>query len=85
MSIKPQDILPDDQNEATLNGVSVRKGTVAAFIANIQLLESNPGLEERSQILQTLKALAPAVIATGLTSHATFNNPIVAEILKESK
>ncbi len=32
--MRAQDILPDHVNQANLGGITIRKGTVAAFLAN---------------------------------------------------
>ena len=39
--MRPEDIISDTQNEIMLNGVTVRKGTVGAFLANIDTLENS--------------------------------------------
>lgn len=31
---RPEDVLPDDANQAEISGLTVRKGTVAAFLQN---------------------------------------------------
>jgi len=44
MTTTPQDVLPDGAEGAEFHGEYVRKGTIAAFIANARLtgLISNP-------------------------------------------
>lgn len=80
--IKPEDILADNDNFINLNGITARKGSVAAFLKNIDLLEDeNISKEEKEGALQMLKELAPTVIATGLCKHASFHNPAVSVIL----
>lgn len=84
-SVKPEDILADDQNTAILNGVSVRKGTVAAFLANADILENpNPTQEQKHEALMMIKELAPAVIAGGLHKHVVFKNPQIEQILVDA-
>lgn len=39
-SVRPQDILPDGVDHTSFNGKSVRKGTIAALLANIAILEN---------------------------------------------
>ena len=34
--MQPQDILPDHQNEVQVNGLTVRKGSVGAFLASVR-------------------------------------------------
>lgn len=67
MTIRPEDVLPDDRDHAELHGITVRKGSVAAFVANAKLLDVLPhGSPERAQALAQLQALAPSVAAVGL-------------------
>src|SRR2546427_9529123 len=35
-SMQPHDILPDHQNDVQVNGVTVRKGSVGAFLASVR-------------------------------------------------
>lgn len=79
---KPEDILSNEENTKILNGVSIRKGTIAAFLQNISMIEQPECSEEQKQVaLSIIRELAPAVIATGLYKHAVFKNPIIQEIL----
>lgn len=67
LALCPQDVLRDDQDETILGGVEVRKGTVAAFVANAKLLQSvSPTDPDYEMIRQQLRELAPAVRAVGL-------------------
>lgn len=65
--MRPQDVLPDSLDTATFNGVSVRKGSVAAFLANAALLRG-PSLTqtERDAALADIQTLLPALRALGL-------------------
>ncbi|WP_028387775.1 hypothetical protein [Legionella fairfieldensis] len=85
-TVCPEDIIPDGADYTQINGVSVRKGTVAAFIANIDLLE-NPDscLDTRKQALIALKELAPFIITIGLDQHVIFKNTQIQDILAESR
>jgi len=56
------DILPDDINNVTLNGISVRKGTVGAFLANARvwvdpLTPTNERTAAENDIVDALPAL----------------------------
>jgi hypothetical protein len=81
---RPEDVLSDESNSINLNEVNIRKGTVAAFLKNITILES-PELpeENKNDAIAIMKELAPALIAAGLYKHATFHNPIVQKILDD--
>jgi hypothetical protein len=80
--IKPDDILADNQDFAQLNGVTVRKGSIAAFLKNVDLFEdSNSTESQKAGALDTIKELAPIIIASGLHRHATFKNKVIQDIL----
>lgn len=77
-SIRPEDILSDSEQVANFNGVMVRKGSIAAFLKNIDLFESpQSSPEEKQAALATMKELAPALVAAGFTKHARFKNPTI--------
>jgi len=81
-AIKPDDILADAENFVELNGLTVRKESIAAFLKNIELFEdSNSNETQKAAALEMIKELAPAIIAAGLHRHATFKNKIIEEIL----
>ena len=60
--MRAEDVLADDTNEATFDGVTVRKGTVGAFLANVRVWSDSTAskddqlLAER-EIIQSLPAL----------------------------
>lgn len=85
MSISPKDILPDDDDSAMLNGRKVRKGSIAAFMANIDVIENpNATVDEKSAAIDMLKTLAPDLIALNLHKHVTFKNSTAGSILDEA-
>lgn len=70
MGIKPEDILPDDESFADLNGVTVRKGTVAAALANAEILNSNTATDaQKKQAIAMIIQLAPSLVALNLHKH----------------
>lgn len=80
--IRPENILPDGVDAAAINGKVVRKGTIAAFLANTDILENpNATSQQKQEAINTMKELAPAVIAIGLHKHVIFKNPQAEEIL----
>lgn len=85
IGVRPEDILSDEQNTAEFNGTLLRKGTVAAFLANIAQLE-DPLIseEERILILKNMEELAPAMIKIGFLNYVTFKNPVVQQMLIEA-
>lgn len=81
-SINPENILPDGDDHLIINGKMARKGSIAAFIANIEILE-NPQVHEQQKqaALAMIKTLVPVVIAVGLVKHVTFKNHEVEQML----
>lgn len=65
--MRAQDVLPDHVDTATFNGVSIRKGSVAAFLANAALLHNPASTQtQRADALGDIEALLPALRALGL-------------------
>lgn len=80
--VRPEDILPDGVDSTFINGKMVRKGTIAAFLANVDLLEKENATEQqRREAINIMKELAPAVISIGLHKHVVFKNNQVEQIL----
>ncbi|ADG79522.1 putative protein OS=Tsukamurella paurometabola (strain ATCC 8368 / DSM / CCUG 35730 /CIP 100753 / JCM 10117 / KCTC 9821 / NBRC 16120 / NCIMB 702349/ NCTC 13040) OX=521096 GN=Tpau_2924 PE=4 SV=1 [Tsukamurella paurometabola] len=59
MTVRPEDVLPDDQDSADFGGLALRKGTVAAFIRNAQRYLELP--DESADALELKAALTEAV------------------------
>jgi hypothetical protein len=86
MATTPQDVLPDGVEGTDFGGEYVRKGTIAAFIANARLLESLPkGTPEYEDTATQLRALKPALDAVGLFDVVTIRDPAVAALLADSE
>lgn len=83
MSVKPEDILSDDENFTIKNNVVIRKGTVAAFLANAEILMASNCPEDKKAILDTLKELTPGIVALGMHHHVTWNNPLIQALIDE--
>ena len=84
-AIRPEDILPDDVNEATVQGVTVRKGSVAAVMANLSILESEESSpSEKTAALSVIKELIPGLIALGFHKHFTFKNAELQTLIESS-
>ena len=65
--MRPEDVLPDDVNRGEINGVSIRKGSVGAFLANARILaDPAASAEDRAAAERDLVALLPAMRALGL-------------------
>ena len=74
--MRPQDVLPDQADEARFGGVAVRKGTVGAFLANAKALQ-DPALTQqaRAAALADIQALLPALRALGLFDVLEVRDP----------
>lgn len=85
-TIRPEDILPNGEDTTVMNGRTVRKATVAAFLKNIEMYEDlNATDEQKQQALHIMKELAPDVNAIGLRKHVTFKNPKIEQILVDNE
>lgn len=83
--VRPEDVLPDETNTVTMDDVTVRKGSVAAFVANVKLLEElPPGSPDRPAIEARMRALAPALRAVGVLDVFAPRSAAVAAILGEA-
>ena len=83
-AIRPEDILPNGDDVATINGKVVRKGTVAAFLANLAVLENVESSEaQKNAAMGEMEKLAPDVVAIGLSKYVTFKNEFAEMLLKK--
>ncbi|WP_454773969.1 hypothetical protein [Janthinobacterium tructae] len=65
--MRAEDVLDDQQNQGQFNGVTVRKGTVGAFLANARLwLDETTSDAERSIAERDILDALPALHALGL-------------------
>ena len=65
--MRAEQILPDAIDRADVNGVSVRKGTVAAFLANARIyLEPAASAAARDEAIRDLLEALPALRALGI-------------------
>lgn len=65
--VRPEDMLPDDRDTATFDGITVRKGTIAAFIENARAwLDPATGDDDRADLASELVAMAPSLRALGV-------------------
>jgi hypothetical protein len=80
--VLPEHLLPDDKNFAELNGITVRKGTMGAFFANLRILSSMPSdAPGRPAIIEQLQHAVPTMRENGLFELFTFRSPELAEAI----
>ncbi|MCZ4519965.1 hypothetical protein O4220_15740 [Rhodococcus ruber] len=84
-AVRPEDVLPDGAERASFDGLEIRKGTVAAFVANARALDdAEPGTEAHRELLATLEDLAPQLAAIGLFEVFELRNPDIAHVVEAS-
>ena len=64
--MRPEDILPDTVNSSEMNGVAVRKGTVAAFLVNARAYCAATTPQARAEAEALIVEYLPALDALGL-------------------
>jgi hypothetical protein len=67
--MKPQDILPDNINSAEISGMQVRKGSVAAFMANLAIIEQPASYDLYQTAVEDISDLTPIMEALGVFTH----------------
>lgn len=82
-AVRPEDVLPDDEDFQTIRGVRVRKGTIFAALQNIDRLDSDDP-EARAAALEALRELAPALVVLDLHRHFQCRNPDVEQLIAEA-
>jgi hypothetical protein len=62
--MRPDEILPDNVNEVTIEGLRVRKGSVAAFVASARVVvDEAAGTDAREAARRDIAELLPALDA----------------------
>ena len=85
MGYKPEDILPDDKSYVEKDGQTIRKGSVAAALANAKIVESETASKEDKQAaLDNLKELAPTLINFELMDFLQLKNPQIQQIFDQA-
>lgn len=67
--MKPQDILPDNVNFSEIGGMQIRKGSVAAFMANLTIIEQPADYETYQTAVEDITELVPVMEALGVFTH----------------
>lgn len=67
--MKPQDILPDNVNSIEANGQILRKGSVAAFMANLSIIEQPVSYQEYENAVKDIIELTPILETLGAFKH----------------
>ncbi|MFY3135461.1 hypothetical protein ACOTFF_05020 [Achromobacter xylosoxidans] len=81
--MKAQDVLPDDRDSADFHGVTVRKGTVGAFLANARLwCDAAATPQARERAAADLREALPALRALGLFEVLEVRDPALRRWLE---
>ena len=80
--MQPQDILPDHQNEVQVDGLTVRKGSVGAFLASVRDWQDSAGDDAtRATAEADLRALLPGLHALGLFQVLAARDPALQRLI----
>ncbi len=83
MTVRPEDVLPDDQDSADFGGIELRKGTVAAFVQNAKLLDAAPeGSPAADELVAALSAAVPQLRAIGVLDVFAPVSPRVRSVIE---
>ena len=82
LSIDPEDIIANGIDTIEYDGVVIRKGTMGAVLANIDLLNTGSAQAE-SDALAKIRELAPGLIKTGIQQHVVWKSTAVQAIFDE--
>jgi hypothetical protein len=82
--IRPEDVLSDQADTASFGDTTVRKGTVAAFVANAKLIdELAEGSPEWDAVLEQLRRLLPGLRAVGVLDVFAPRSATIAALVEE--
>lgn len=74
--MRAEALLPDHIDETTLNGVTIRKGTVGAFLMNARLiLDPKASVAARDSAYQDVEDAIPALQALGIFEILEVRDP----------
>lgn len=84
-SIRPEDVLPEDENYTEIDGIKVRKGTIAAVLQNAAILSSSLASHpEKEAAEKTIAELAPGLVVLGMHEHVTWKNPSIQKMVENA-
>jgi hypothetical protein len=80
--VRPEDVLPDGDEGTEFGGEYVRKGSIAAFIANVNALaEVEPSSAQWEAIVEQLRELKPALVRIGVLDVFEIRDPEVRTLV----
>jgi hypothetical protein len=80
--MRPEDLFPSDVDSVEVDGIMVRKGSIAAFIHNALALDLlDPENEEYERAAAEIRSLAPALEAVRVFEVFSLRSDRVAQIV----
>ncbi|MFZ6875056.1 hypothetical protein ACO0LF_23580 [Undibacterium sp. Di27W] len=80
--MKAEDILPDNINTTTIDGLTIRKGTVAAFVVNAKTyLQPDSSADVRADAKAAVVEALPALKALGIFDVFAIADPGLRDML----
>ncbi len=84
--MKPEAMLPDHIDAVQANGLTVRKGSVGAFLASWRVLsDASQSEDSRAVAREDLIALLPALAALGLFEVFEARDPQLRELIARGR
>lgn len=84
--MKPSSILPDNINNVEINGQSLRKGSVAAFLANVSIIENDPDTtgQAYTEAVKDMLELVPALELLGVFNHLALRSENIKTMILQT-
>lgn len=84
--MKPSAILPDNINNVEINGQTLRKGSVAAFLANVNIIENSSDTtgQAYTEALKDMLELVPALDLLGVFKHLALRSENIKTIILQT-
>lgn len=80
----PEDVLPDGLDFTYINGIKARKGSIAAAMANAEIIGSPQATEqEKAAAIIAFKELIPTLKALRLGQFLIWKNPQCQQMMDE--
>jgi len=84
--MKASALLPDNINNVTINGQSLRKGSVAAFLANVNIIENSSDTtgQAYTDALKDMLELVPVLELLGVFKHLALRSEHIKTIILQA-
>ncbi|MCW3467972.1 hypothetical protein [Chitinophaga nivalis] len=81
--MKAVHILPDNQDALEVNGLTMRKGSVAAFLANVSILEQQTDTTGKAytESLSDMLELVPVLVELGVFKHFILRSEKIRQLI----